>query len=85
MILSFKKEIVSLLINNLKKLLIQHLELPIQMKLKQKNLYWILYLMVEAVHSILIKFILIEISNQNYQIRFLRKIKKQAKILVSGM
>ena len=41
--------------------------------------------MVEVVLSIFIKFKLIGISSQNYQKRFLRKIKEQAKILVSGM
>jgi hypothetical protein len=41
--------------------------------------------MVEVVLNIFIKFKPIEISNQSYLIRFLRKIKEQDKIQVSGM
>ena len=41
--------------------------------------------MVEEVLSTLIKFKLIELSSQSYQIKFLKKIKELAKNLVFGM
>ena len=67
------------LINNSMKILIQNFEwrgLHTQMKQNKRNLCWIPYLMVEEVLSTLIKFKLIELNSQSYQIKFLKKTKE---------